>query len=415
MVASPTKNSTSSSTTTSSTGWEETRGGTEMPEEKTVEQSSDSNRRKLSERIPLPQAVYFDTNILVKVFKRGMVSDFVGLADLARKWRIGLFVPEIVVMELRHRNNERVQNATDSLKNSVGVLQRYVDPGLVNPALPNDMLERVTQSTDRELGSAGICVVPCPDIKTTKLIRMASTHTPPFRDRGRGFKDAVALLTIRRHMESNHWTNALVVSEDSDFSLSRGVSDLLGLDLQISVARSVAEASDCLQKALNLVLTEWNETASSQFITFLMAHWAQILQFVQNAPISKTWLRIQLDDQFGSRQGRYSTWIERVLSTEPREVTLPRLGWFLSKEELSKERRAITFSVRVQVTMLVEVKDLWARDSFPMSAPGEYSSVQVDSEPAKVETIVVDAFVQVEASVTGKLGEFTDLQLHRLY
>jgi hypothetical protein len=65
--------------------------------------------------------------------------------------------------------------------------------------------------------------------------------------------------------------------------------------------------------------------------------------------------------------------------------------------------------------MLVELRDIWAGDSFPLSSPDEFGTTHADSESIREETRVVDEFVSVEASVSGRIGEFSNLRLHRLY
>lgn len=146
----------------------------------------------------LPGKVYLETSLL-----RGLPFDlqdanFQVFQELCEKYSVPLATTRLCVDELVQHRKEQLQEWIRKTENP----PKWLGPQLGNPVTiqwtrkRDDLLQEIEQAVPRVLQSQGIEMIENAQIEQAKLLDMAVKKVPPFKDRGRGYRDSVILLTM---------------------------------------------------------------------------------------------------------------------------------------------------------------------------------------------------------------------------
>lgn len=163
-------------------------------------------------RGPLP--VVIDTNVFLA--ERWFTSRRIDvLAREAQEGRLQLCVPEIVVLEVAAHAARRLDVIVTQHLNAAAELvalgEAATAPSPLEPTGSFDVeLRRRLQRLDAE-------VLPMPTVSHAVLGARAARHEAPFRDAGRGYKDALIWYTVLALLEARGAPVAVITADAKDF------------------------------------------------------------------------------------------------------------------------------------------------------------------------------------------------------
>lgn len=367
----------------------------------------------------LPEAVYFDTNVLRQLSSGVSNVDFIELRKQLDLISVGLFAPDVVVKEwIQHRTVE-VADEIENIKKASRKLGRLLSQEPLKYEEPKDFETNLESEMKKYLDSIGIKLAPTPkNIEIEMLIEMAVKKEAPFEkpaeEKGfaeKGFRDAIILFTIIEHMKNNKFRNAILLSADRIFT-KEGVTTRLKNDgLNVLVAGNLADANGQMKKLINTAIKSITEEEEQAIKSFLVEHSNQIFDYVlKNAEVSERFLS-ERGGMFGLDR------IESVLNVRPKEISKVSLGHTVRKEPLPKDVQPITISVSTEFDLLVREYGLswfFNKPKFLLSTPEDFQKVKFQSPTPSVEQKAVTREITVEATILKTADSYSNLQLLRV-
>ncbi len=136
---------------------------------------------KNQENDSYPKAIYFDTNVLASMPYWNINKDFAELGQIVSEFNIGLFSPELVIMELIQRRTFRALNEIKKIDEGCQKIGHL----LKREPLKRENVVNIKETIDlfiREyISEIGIISIPTPtDILLDELIDMSVWKEPPF-------------------------------------------------------------------------------------------------------------------------------------------------------------------------------------------------------------------------------------------
>ena len=234
----------------------------------------------------LPGKVYLETSLL-----RGLPfdlerADFLVFRELCDRYGVPLATTRLCVDELIEHRRADLRKWTAAIEAPPPWLSAHVgSPVAVQwSKSKDDVLGEVASAVVRVLGSQGIEIIENAKIDPDKLLEMAVKKVPPFKDKGRGYRDAVILLTILDHERNRQDVRGcLIVASDGDFENPRELPEARGLGIE--VVRSAQEARENLEQRMEDLVKAHLKLRGQKLEDFLLTRRSQIQQFIrQHAP-----------------------------------------------------------------------------------------------------------------------------------
>lgn len=361
----------------------------------------------------LPEAVYFDTNVLRQVSKGVSNVEFIELRKHLDLIKASLFVPDVVVKEWIQQRVEEVLEQIQNLRKGFRKLGHLLnrEPGKYEE--PKGFDVTLDAEMRQYLDSAGIKPVPTPrNIPVETLIGMAVKKVAPFERGGeKGFRDTIILFTIIEHMKGSGYTNAILLSADKIFTEDVVTNRLKNEGLNVLVAKNLADANGQVEKLIDEAIKFITEEEEQAIKSFLVKHSTQIFDYVlKNAGVS---------EQFLSERGGFFglDHIESVLAVRPKEISKVSLGHTVRKEPFPKDVQPITISVSTEFDLLVREYALqWFFNppKFPISEPESFQKTRFQSPTPSLKQKTVTREITVEATIQKTDGNYSNLQLQRV-
>jgi len=367
----------------------------------------------------LPEAVYFDTNVLRQLSSGVSNVDFIELRKQLDLISVGLFAPDVVVKEwIQHRAVE-VADEIENIKKASRKLGRLLSQEPVKYEEPKDFETNLESEMKKYLDSIGIKLAPTPkNIEIEMLIEMAVKKEAPFEkpaeEKGfaeKGFRDAIILFTIIEHMKNNKFRNAILLSADRIFTKEAVTTRLKNDGLNVLVAGNLADANGQMKKLIDTVVESFIERKEQAIKSFLVKESDQIFDYVlKNAEVSERFL--------SERGGFFGLdHIERVLAVRPKGISKVSLGHTVRNEPSPKDIQPITISVSTEFDLLVREYGLpwfFNRPKFPISEPESFQKTRFRSPTPSLEQRTVTREITVEATILKTDDTYSDLQLLRV-
>ena len=362
------------------------------------------------------QAYYFDTNVLRQLSRGTANVEFIRLRDVARHGddptRKVLFVPSVVVKELTHHWIQDVHEEIESLDKASRNLGHML-ARTVTYEQPQDVEGNVHRLVTEFLNSAEIEVIQIPNIPVESLVDMAVKKEAPFEEkREKGFRDAVIMFTILDHMERNQISNATLISADRIFNHEAVFKRFENRGFRLSVAKTVVEAKEQRMKEVDEAITTYIDGMERELKVFLSTKREQIFEFIhKNTRISESFLRG--GGLFQPKDDLFGTVIKKILAYRPKEVSKVYLGLISTKEPVPQGFTGITFTVSLEIDLLIEDLRLTVFDqpTLALSSLDEFEKVRY-SVPTGIEaqkTVVRE--ITVEALLSKENGQYADLRI----
>lgn len=165
-------------------------------------------------------AIYLDTNILIRSGWPSPLAKVHNLLMLAKWWRVPVFLPEPVAIEAEEHWLRGVRDKIVGLRNAAKQLERLAQPIGSGTKVEHLAIEQLVETYRSSCRSAiekfqiGFC--PFTNLSAKEMFSIASRYLLPFElgQEGKGFQDAVILSSILQHLKSNELTGILVTDDD---------------------------------------------------------------------------------------------------------------------------------------------------------------------------------------------------------
>jgi hypothetical protein len=186
---------------------------------------------------PYFRGVYLDTNVLTRgqqwPLPSIMLNNFLRLAELCG---INRYLPEPVLREAEEHWSREVKEGITGLLRAAVQLERLAKPvecesTLQHPTAEN-LLEKYRSLVDAAIRKYSITRIPFTKRTVEEVFGFATNYLLPFgpKGEGKGFQDAVILLSILDHINTSPTDNALFITSDKDFTGTNFDSFIPGFD-----------------------------------------------------------------------------------------------------------------------------------------------------------------------------------------
>jgi hypothetical protein len=202
------------------------------------------------------RGIYVDTNILLR--GQGWPSPSILLNNLFRLaawWGIYRFLPEPVLTEAEEHWLRGLKDGVSRLSSATKELQRLASPVVCETKTEHPSVESLREEYGNRVNAAvkDYDIIRTPFTKRTveETFGLATRYVLPFGDKaeGRGFQDAVILLSILDHLNSFSQAKAIFVTSDGDFKAVDFKKFLPGFDsTRLRIIDTLDAAVDLLWK-----------------------------------------------------------------------------------------------------------------------------------------------------------------------
>jgi hypothetical protein len=345
--------------------------------------------------MPKNLRIYFDSNVLLGAGWPSVSAQLHELLSLAHALNVGLSLPRAVELELEQHWTRGLEDAHARLCEAEANFLAWNDK-----VCPDDAVQGTYTGYDMSDTFSGYDAVvrrfksewgmssPCYDnLSVEKLFEMAIGRTPPFKEQGAGFQDAVILLSIIQDLVNSPDISGILISDDKIFSSvpTKQFIDQCGAELR--AFRTTDEVVRDLKTRLDeLVKHEWDQDQSEA-----------IAGLVKDLAPTQDFLTKQLHAQretLGRFFGGSVTSVSAVDVSPPSAVHTP-----LPSDEASPQVIGIGFVIDAMVHARVATQGLpeWYRQA----APTEFRKRLFDrfNTADRVATIKID--LQADATRAG--------------
>ena len=161
------------------------------------------------------------------------------LLTLARRAKIDLVVPEVVLLELQRQHRKTVLGRIDHLvkvdakiEQSLRILgldlfDYYYELPDFNQLDDTRLLGAIFTRVRERLLNAGVEILPVPEVSHHELLTRDLNATLPFASNGKGYRDALIWHSIVTRWPTTPLMNAYIVTNDTDFGIGGLAPELL--------------------------------------------------------------------------------------------------------------------------------------------------------------------------------------------
>ncbi len=351
-----------------------------------------------------PIAVFLDTNILESLpesLESGELSSLVSEADR-------VFVPDVVAREWVSHRIEGARNSIAGAQKAMRHVQQYCDQWIkVEIGSAKEVLGNVTRESVKRLRAAKLRILRPPKLDTRNLTRRATRKIPPFKDRGRGFKDELVVLSMLEFFRSGSFKSGVLVSKDCDFGKDLG-SRFAPLDVEVVVESSLSDALNRINQSLDDAVKKLREKRNSAALELVRTHWGDISSHIIASAREEGIPELVILGYFSSRKGiPERATFKRLVGVEPKTISHVSVG----PEHPSSGRALITIVVTCDITAEVETCD-WGTGLLGSTLTLEEKPPSLEFLKRQRRTLTVERPLRVEASaVEDEMGQWSDLEI----
>lgn len=347
-----------------------------------------------------PDAIYFDTNILVRARWPVPSAKLLDLMTQAEGLKIPLCLPELVQRELMEKWFRDLQEKRQTIQNKVDDFNRF-GSGIVSLA-PPEALERreiLQRAIETQVGdfTRRFRQVPLTCRPLTDFLALALARGATFKEGGHGFQDAVILCSILDDMQASGYAAAVAISEDGAFR-SEGVAQLArDAGKTLHMLESLDELEKLLKENLEERISSFLAEEKRQLVTAIDGHSAELEAFLtRNLTVRAEDLRI-----FGSVKSIKAL---RLVAIENANRSW---SWWTEPGQSDDNGNKVSVDAKVELTLQIE------RYATPPSAPLKVGEPEQPSpsplwldysllHPAGVTEEQQEVIITVEAEIERK-------------
>ena len=347
--------------------------------------------------------IYFDANPLIAAGWPRLSAELENILLLARIFQVALFLPQAVELELEEHWLREFDKKCGEVTSRVGKLKKYAVAVVTDNfslALPDRNRVRNEYCTKvRALKEKwAVEAVPLTSRPLDEIFRMAIRREHPFQEEGKGFQDAVILLSVIDHLRGAPGQVGAFVSQDTDFK-EQDLAKLAGsVGVQVRLYKTIGEISYVLVGQLREVIKSTWEQDQRHAADVLNTMLPQIEEFITR--------NLEIPEWHWGLVGKIAA-VPRLEVTCIKSVQTP----LPSEQKDGQPVRKISFETEVNLHVVIE--------SFPPPSPlkvGEESpsrvleAVLAGLQGPKREIRVLQRVVEVEATAAIVNNEYRDIQ-----
>lgn len=334
--------------------------------------------------------LYLDTDIL-RQFDFDIHKN-PGYTNLKAKLLLsGIYIPRIVFEEWLAFYKDVLNGNLSGLKNKVDNINKYVD-SKINQALPDaTILEKeLSDKMIANLKAAGIEIFEnsFASIKLSTILDMAIHKIKPFKEDGRGFKDAIILFSIIEHckydIESEHF---FLTGNKTDFD-NEDVKNLISKEkIDLKLIFSIEDLNEYFDKLVNKKVKEWLNKRNDILRELLLAQKDKIIDFIRQEG--------QFNEMFLKEGFPFTCSIEKIKEIEFVDVLDPTASFL--EDGQSEGDVEIYFKVKLRFNLSV-IKSIYETPKFKIGEP-----VIQFTLPSRLFSSMQEMVVDKQVVVKGKI------------
>lgn len=309
--------------------------------------------------ICIPQALYFDTNIVWPLSRGTGSQDFIHIRNLSEQAGIRLLCVDIVKSEWARFKAEEagkvLKNHRDAL---TGINLQLARAGCEQiPQLFESAKSAFLNQSMQELERMGIEFFPrASNFSIDDILERAISHIPPFSPGGdKGFKDTLIYLSILEHAKECEYNRVVFVSSDDIFKAPEIRAEAKEGGIDFIVKNNLRDVASFLDDEFDRFGKEYVKNAFDSAREYLQSSFEQVARFiVENVEVDDAFIRGDLPF-FVSEKERplpAGSEIHSVVQAIPLCIDGVSYGALVEDGELNDERQ--TFTVSVLVKFLVD-------------------------------------------------------------
>lgn len=233
-----------------------------------------------------PQAVYFDSNILIGASWPFPTAQFLELVRKAGAADLDVCLPELVLREVSEHwlrgliaKSQQLADAVKAFNRDMFGLSELAPP----PRLPKADLLRVSLATNTKTLTDLFRIVPTKDRPASHYTDLALQRHGAFGEKGKGFHDTIILLGILEDMAARKHSRAMIVSKDGGFRLD-GVKHLAAVaKVELTVIESLAALEKPVDDELGAKIVRQMKDGKQRVITMVKTCENQLIEFLRKA------------------------------------------------------------------------------------------------------------------------------------
>ena len=168
-------------------------------------------------------AIYFDTNALLGAGWPDPSVVLHNVCTIAKTWEIQLFLPEPVIKEAEEHWLRMMKEQMSRVTSAIKDLQRVAIPAVCDARVEHTSIEllhrQYLDKRDAAIARYGLSASPFTKRSIDHVFRLATKYVMPFEHdkEGKGFQDAVILLSILEHLSAEPKLKGVFVTKDGSF------------------------------------------------------------------------------------------------------------------------------------------------------------------------------------------------------
>ena len=348
------------------------------------------------------RGVYLDTNAARKAGYLLSSSWVQSLCTQARDLSIGLYLPQLVADEWFYDLRQKGLAALSQIHSGKEQLARWTGKEVVTLKCmsENTLIEALRTGHGERLATAGFQIFPNANPDLQSLIERAVNKVPPFETGDKGFRDAIILESIARHIREKHGKDrVLVVSEDRAFRNGIGAVVNQGFRVQ---ACGVEEVNRLIEESLDEAVKQLRTHEAAIALKFLNEHKDMIFEHVYRCQISERSLKFGRGDHDPLKDAT----IKRVNAVRPEEIkgALPKSGFLSAPPGTTDIPILLSVSVNLDLTISqFNLARVFSWRSIPLTGPTELPDKPIGDPdvPFNVESdISIEHLISLRAVAT---------------
>ncbi len=339
---------------------------------------------------------FVDTCVLIEVNLFDGALALQELLGFAKEGYFDIVIPKIVFEEYIQFETEHAYQALQQINE----LNKYKITTITKPSGNIQLLKKISREAITILKELQISVINLPPPKLSVLKDMAIKKEPPFKNKGRGFKDALILLSCIETMKKIPDKPAWIISRNGDFD-NEGVRKLITKSkVNLECIKSIEQASEKANQHLSGIVRKVLKEQERKATDYVKKHEDKLLEFTQRNLLTSRFTTLQLLQE---NEQRYFT-VRRIESFQAKQLLK-----VIPEEDKEKEKVQLLCYVLVIVELAVEPSyyGYYRRDLFTEMPMGgqEYTTQEVIPLPPTPPTsIEAEALVRATADIEAALG-----------
>ena len=272
--------------------------------------------------IQFPTAFFVDTSVLDALPEDLASADLLSFMDIVERFKqqVHVVVPDVVAREWRWHRVQHAEKKLGAAREAASYLRKYQDGAVQIQASADQIPAGAGRTAIARLKAACLRILPPPKIDTREITRRAVMAMAPFRERGRGFKDELVVLSMLERMERQRYATAVLVTQDTDFDPSELAKRFEPSKVDFRCVPTFGEAAGLLKERLDRADANLLASRITSVNQLVNQKWDEIsaisARAVKQYGVSETLLR----RNFGSGGLPAQATIEKLLDVRPQSA-----------------------------------------------------------------------------------------------